>query len=135
MNTGLARSYNDRQLDTISRSVYFKTAEFATAYLKRDSVIDPEMLHALAASLEAAACGFEDAEELDPDVPAGMRQTTPYNDDLLNEMSRTIYVECVQKVQAFMNLTLTLNVELLHGYARLADAAAAGFHEDEEDDE
>jgi hypothetical protein len=129
-----ARSYNDAQLDTISRSVYYDTCKFALEKLKLPDC-DDEMLQAIAAALDAAACGFDEVNEDDlSDIPAGMRQATPYNDDLLNEMSRDLYVQCIQRVQNYVQGSLTMNVDKMNAYARVADAAASGFREDDVED-
>jgi len=128
-----AMTYNDKKLDEISRSTFYMTIKAALAKFKESSV-DEELLHAYAATLEAAACGFDDPNDDDPDVPAGMRQTTPYNDDLLNEMARDLYVQALTRVQDFIQGKTPLNIDKMNAYARIADAAACAFHEDEDEE-
>lgn len=128
-------SYNDAKLDTLSRSVYYDVAEAALTHL-RGHAHDDETLLAYAVALDAAACGFkDDDEESDADIPAGLRQPSPYNDDLLNEKSRSVFVECMTHVQQYIKGDKPMNTDRLHAYARLADAAACGFKEDEEGDD
>jgi hypothetical protein len=131
------RSYNDKQLDIIARSVYYDTLTFTRALLKEANP-DTEKMLAAAAALDAAACGFEpvdDDDETNSDTPSEMRKRSPHNDDLLNELSRDVFVTCIQRVQNYVQGSLTMNTEKLDAYARVADAAASGFKEDSLDDD
>lgn len=130
------RTYNDKELDTISRSVFYDTLKFTQTLLKEANPDNEKML-AAAASLDASACGFAptDENEEESETPSAMRKPSPYNDHLLNELARDVFVTCIQRVQNYVQGSLTMNTDKMLAYARVADAAASGFKEDGEDDE
>jgi hypothetical protein len=128
------RSYNDKQLDTIARSVFYDTLKYTEAYLKEPTV-EADRLTALAAALDGAVCGFDTSEEHGEELSAAARKASPYNDDLLNEIARGVYVTCIEAVQGIVKGTAVMNSEKLEAFGRLADACANGFNPDEEDDE
>ncbi len=127
------QTFNDNQLDTISRSVFHDTIKFCQTLLKEENP-DTEKMMAAAASLDAAACGFGPVDLEDAEA-AEKAAASPFNDDLLNEMSRAVFVKCIQRVQNYVQGSLTMNTDKMLAYARLADAAASGFKEDGDDDE
>lgn len=130
-----ALTYNDAQLDGLARAVYYDTAKAALVVFNPSGSSDPELIHAYAHALDAASCGFDTAsDDDDEDLPPGMKQSSPYNDDLLNEISRQIYVQALDKVRDYVTGKQAMNVDKMQAYAHLADAAASAFQEDEDAD-
>lgn len=127
-----ARSYNDKQLDTIARSVFYNTLKLVQRELAKESIND-DVIIACAVTLEAASAGFDTAE---PDAlePAEMLKASPYNDDLLNEVSRSIYVTAMTEIQKYAMGDSPMNTDRMHAYARIADAAASGFAPDSDEE-
>lgn len=60
-----AKTYNDAQLDEQSRRVFMLALEEAEKMLKGEAAMNPEKLHALAATADAAACGFDEKDDDD----------------------------------------------------------------------
>ena len=56
-----------------------------------------------------------------------------YNDALINERSREVFMLCLSKGKALIE-SEQFNPEKVHAIAALADAAACGFEPDDEEE-
>jgi hypothetical protein len=124
-----ARSISDKTLDDLSRACFYDGLKKAKIALD-ESAPDAETLHTIAYALEAAACGFDHAEDYE-ERPPELRRASQYNDDLLNEKARIIYHAAMTRVQAYLQSTANMNLDRIQALARLADACGNAFHEEE----
>jgi hypothetical protein len=59
-----------------------------------------------------------------------------YNDDLLNERSRRVFMKALTAAEELLDgEKQPFNPERVHALAALADAAACGFKDEEQEDE
>ena len=59
------QTYNDDRLNELSREVFYKALVKLRGMLDAQEPANPERVHALAATADAAACGFKDEDEED----------------------------------------------------------------------
>lgn len=63
-----------------------------------------------------------------------MAEPRTYNDDQLNEKSRAVFYKALCKIDGMLDATEPANPERMHALAAVADAAACGFKDEDEEE-
>ncbi len=123
------RTYNDTTIDALARRT-FDAAMKECQTLIGSGRYDPEHLHGLAAVADAAACGFKDEADAEPDVPFA---TSPHNDDLLNERARAVIFLAMDMARRMIDGNDVMNPDKMQALGATANAAANAFKDEDED--